>query len=117
MPIYHRPDKKPVIEFVPSLEISPFVLYRRLRDMQTLLLIDVRREPSEMTLVGAVQLPDGDWKPPAGMSSCSMRKAPKLFSMFNAYNKQATSGSGRYSAACSSMPLRSIPTLSKAIPF
>lgn len=66
MPIYHRPDNKPVIEFDPGLEISPFVLYRRLRDKQALLLIDVRREPSEVTLVGAVQLPDGDWEPPEG---------------------------------------------------
>ena len=64
MPIHHRPDNKPVIEFDPRLEISPFILFRRLRDRQPILLIDVRAEPGEMTLAGAERVSEADWEPP-----------------------------------------------------
>jgi len=64
MPLHYRSDNKPVVEFEPRLEISPFTLFRRLREEQDLLLVDVRPEPSGLTLLGAIRLPDPDWQPP-----------------------------------------------------
>ena len=63
MPLHYRSDNKPVVEFDPQLEITPFTLFRRLREGQDLLLVDVRPEPSGLTLLGAIQLPDPDWQP------------------------------------------------------
>lgn len=64
MPLYYRSDNKPVVEFDPRLEISPFTLFRRLKEDQDLVLVDVRAEPSGLTLRGAMQLPNRDWQPP-----------------------------------------------------
>jgi len=64
MPLHFRSDNKPVVEFDPQLELSPFTLFRRLRDGQALLLVDVRPEPRGLTLQGATRLPEPDWQPP-----------------------------------------------------
>ncbi len=63
MPTYLRPDSKPVVQFDPRLEISPFVLFRRLKEERGPRLIDVRAEPSERKLRGAEPLPGPDWRP------------------------------------------------------
>ncbi len=51
------------MEFDPRLEISPFVLFRRLREGSGPQLIDARRSPSELRLEGAIPYPGGDWEP------------------------------------------------------
>ena len=61
MPRHVRSDDKPVVEFDPRLEMSPFVLYRRIRDGNAPLLVDVRRRPGKWTLRGARPFPDADW--------------------------------------------------------
>jgi len=66
MPLHIRSDNKPVVEFDPRLELSPFTLFRRLREGQALVLMDVRAEPSGLTLQGAKQLPGPQWVPPDG---------------------------------------------------
>jgi hypothetical protein len=57
-------DDTPVIEFDPRLEISPFALFRRLREGDPPLLVDVRSEPGEMSLSGAVSWGGAGWVPP-----------------------------------------------------
>ena len=64
MPTTYRDDGKPVVQFDPLLEISPFALFRRLREERSPLLVDVRAEPGERTLEGAIRLPDDTWEPP-----------------------------------------------------
>ena len=64
MPSWKRPDDKPVVEFDPRIEISPFTLYRRLREARGPLLVDVRSEPREWTLTGATRWPGEGWEPP-----------------------------------------------------
>ena len=66
MPLHFRSDDKPVVEFDPRVELSPFTLFRRLREGQDLLLVDVRSQPLEWTLVGAMPLSGPDWTPPEG---------------------------------------------------
>lgn len=63
MPIYRRDDGKPVVEFDPLLELSPFTLWRRLEENRAPLLIDVRQDPAGMTLRGAERLSDPTWEP------------------------------------------------------
>lgn len=63
MPLRFRSDDKPVVEFDPRLEISPFTLFRRLSESQDLLLVDVRPEPRLRTLEGALHLPGAHWSP------------------------------------------------------
>jgi hypothetical protein len=63
MPIYQRNDGKPVVEFDPLLELSPFTLWRRLEEDRVPLLIDVRQSPRGMTLRGAERLIDPAWEP------------------------------------------------------
>ena len=64
MPIYQRSDGKPVVEIDPGLEVSPFTLFRRLREGRSPLLIDVRAQPGETTLRDSIGLPDATWEPP-----------------------------------------------------
>lgn len=66
MPLRFRSDDKPVVEFDPRLELSPFTLFRRLNEGKPLTLVDVRSEPRGMTLQGARPLPSPHWVPPAG---------------------------------------------------
>ncbi len=66
MPLRIRDDDKPVVEFDPRLEISPFQLFRRLAEGRAPLLVDVRgAERSGRTLAGAEPLAGDDWQPPA----------------------------------------------------
>jgi len=64
MPIYFRSDDKPVIELDPTLELSPFILFRRLTEGRSLVLVDVRKTPTPLTLQGAIDLPTPGWEPP-----------------------------------------------------
>ena len=66
MPLHFRSDNKPVVEFDPQLEMSPFTLFRRLNEGKPLLLVDMRPQPRGMTLLGAQSLPGPDWVPPEG---------------------------------------------------
>jgi hypothetical protein len=65
MPTRFLDDATPVVQFDPQLEISPFALFRRLKDGDPPLLIDVRSEPGRLSLDGAVPYPGPDWSPPA----------------------------------------------------
>lgn len=65
MPTHFQHGQAPVVHFNPLLEVSPFTLFRRLRDGREVLLYDARAELSELTLAGAVALPKGDWQPVA----------------------------------------------------
>ncbi len=67
MPLFFRDDGKPVVEFDPRLELSPFTLFRRLRDGRAPSLVDARRRPVGRTLRGAIPLPAADWRPPADL--------------------------------------------------
>jgi hypothetical protein len=68
MPFRLRADGKPIVEFDPRLEISPFTLFRRLDEGRKLALIDVRGTTgASKTLAGAKPLPGGDWQPPPGL--------------------------------------------------
>ncbi len=65
MPFHLRADGKPVVAFDPRLEISPFVLFRRLDEGKVVLLVDVRpSRTSGKTLEGAVRPSGEEWRPP-----------------------------------------------------
>jgi hypothetical protein len=64
MPTFLRPDDKPVVQFDPSIEISPFALFRLLSEGETPLLVDARAQPGPVTLRGAIPWPGDDWEPP-----------------------------------------------------
>ena len=66
MPTYLRPDDKPVVQFDPLIEISPFTLFRLLRDGNPVLLVDARSKPSGRTLSGAIPYEGDDWEPAPG---------------------------------------------------
>lgn len=63
MPTYLRPDDKPVVQFDPTLEISPFLLFRQLREGSGPRLVDVRTNPTEVTLRDARPWPGEEWTP------------------------------------------------------
>ena len=63
MPTYLRPDDKPVVQFDPRIEMSPFLLYRRLREARAPRLVDVRARPSARTLRGAERVSGDGWRP------------------------------------------------------
>lgn len=65
MPTRFLEDSTPVVQFDPQLEVSPFVLFRRLKEGQGPLLVDVRPETRLLTLMGAVPYPGPEWSPPA----------------------------------------------------
>jgi hypothetical protein len=65
MPTRYLDDETPVVQFDPLLEVSPFILFRRLKEGQPPLLIDVRPEPGRLTIQGAIPYPGPDWSPPA----------------------------------------------------
>lgn len=74
MPTRFLDDSTPVVQFDPQLEISPFVLFRRMKEGQAPVLIDVRPQPGAMTamtavtavtLAGAIPYPGPEWSPPA----------------------------------------------------
>lgn len=63
MPTHFRPDDKPIVQFDPLLEVSPFTLFRRLREGRAPRLIDVRRQPGRRTLRGAERWQGDEWRP------------------------------------------------------
>ena len=65
MPTFHLPDDTPVVQFDPLLELSPFDLFRRLREGRAPRLVDVRPEDApRLTLRGAERQPGLGWTPP-----------------------------------------------------
>lgn len=46
------------------LEISPFALFRALKEGRPLLLVDMRPEPKGLTLAGSISSPGPEWVPP-----------------------------------------------------
>lgn len=64
MPTRYLDDETPVVQFDPQLEVSPFALFRRLKENDPPLLIDVRPEPGRLSLQGAVPYPGPEWSPP-----------------------------------------------------
>ena len=65
MPTRFLDDSTPVVQFDPQLEVSPFALFRRIKEGQPPVLIDVRSQPGALTLAGAVPYPGPEWSPPA----------------------------------------------------
>ncbi len=68
MPTRFVDGDTPLVQFDPQLEVSPFAVFRRLREGRPPLLVDVRPEGSEpraLTLRGAIPYPGPDWTPPA----------------------------------------------------
>lgn len=51
--------------FDPALAVSPFAVFRRLREGLPPLLVDVRPRPGPLTLRGAIPDPGPGWLPPA----------------------------------------------------
>ena len=64
MPTRYLDDETPVVQFDPLLEISPYVLFRRMKEGEAPLLIDVRPEPGNVSLQGAIPYPGPEWSPP-----------------------------------------------------
>lgn len=52
------------VQIDPRLEISPFALFRALKEGRPLLLIDIRPAPGALTLEGAIRWPGPEWVPP-----------------------------------------------------
>lgn len=65
MPTRFLDDSTPVVQFDPQLEVSPFALFRRMKEGRPPLLVDVRPEPGALTLAGAIPYPGPEWAPPA----------------------------------------------------
>ncbi|HKI06125.1 MAG TPA: hypothetical protein VKK31_29365 [Thermoanaerobaculia bacterium] len=65
MPTRFLDDSTPVVQFDPQLEVSPFILFRRIKEGKPPLLIDVRPQPGALTLAGAIPYPGPEWSPPA----------------------------------------------------
>lgn len=63
MPTLFRDGDTPVVHFDPRLEVSPFTLFRRLREGRAPSLIDVRGQPTGASLRGASRWPGPDWRP------------------------------------------------------
>jgi hypothetical protein len=56
----------PVLRFDPRTDISPYALFRALKEGRPPRLVDVRAEPGALTLTGAIPWPGPEWMPPAG---------------------------------------------------
>lgn len=73
MPTYYRKDDKPVVQFDPTVEISPFALFRRLSDGRDVLLVDARPADTatgkaggkRRSLTGSVSWEGDSWDPPS----------------------------------------------------
>ena len=63
MPTNFLDDETPIVLFDVRLEISAFLVFRRLRDGKPTQLVDVRKHPRGYSLRGAELLRD-DWQPP-----------------------------------------------------
>jgi rhodanese-related sulfurtransferase len=62
-------DELPEALLDPEVEISPFALFRRLREGERPLLVDLRQHPGEVGLQGALPDPGPGWVPPAGRTT------------------------------------------------
>lgn len=67
MPTRHTTRGTPVVQFDPQLEVPPYTVYRRLKEGDPPLLIDVRPTGGRLALMGARALPAPDWTPPREM--------------------------------------------------
>lgn len=54
------------VPFDPEVEISPFALFRRLREGDRPLLVDLRQDRGQIGFAGALPDPGPDWIPPTG---------------------------------------------------
>ncbi|HXO20509.1 MAG TPA: hypothetical protein VOA87_11370 [Thermoanaerobaculia bacterium] len=66
MPTRYLDDEStPIVQFDPQLEVSPFAVFRLLRESRPPLLVDVRPQAGALTLAGALPYPGPEWAPPA----------------------------------------------------
>lgn len=65
MPTRYLDDETPVVQFDPQHEVSPFLLFRLIKEGNPPLLIDVRPEPGRLSIEGSVPYPGPEWSPPA----------------------------------------------------
>ena len=63
MPTKYDEDSAPIIQFDAKREISPFLVFRRLREGKPVALVDVRKEPKGYTLEGSEPL-TAEFEPP-----------------------------------------------------
>jgi hypothetical protein len=63
MPTYFNEADVPTVKFDPQLEISPFKLFRDLRDGRNPIIVDVRSGSPSMTIRGAQPASPPDWAP------------------------------------------------------
>lgn len=64
MPKHYREDHLPIIQFDAQSEVSPFLVFRRLKDGEDLRLVDVRNPKGSPTLRGSETWSEG-WTPPS----------------------------------------------------
>jgi hypothetical protein len=64
MPTRHTTKGTPVVQFDPQLEVPPYTVYRRLKEGDPPLIIDVRPAGGRLALMGARGLPGPEWTPP-----------------------------------------------------
>lgn len=64
MPTTFGEDEVPTVQFDPRLEISPFLVFKRLKDGSPISLVDVRDGPSSLTLRGSEMWTE-EWQPPS----------------------------------------------------
>ncbi|HLX07119.1 MAG TPA: hypothetical protein VKY89_04580 [Thermoanaerobaculia bacterium] len=64
MPTRHTTKGTPVVQFDPELEVPPYTIFRRLKEGDPPLLIDVRPAGGRLALMGARGLPGPEWTPP-----------------------------------------------------
>lgn len=68
MPTQRRDDDVPVVVFDPTVEISPFTLFRRMREGRPTRLVDLRPDGGERTLAGA----EGPPADPAALATAEL---------------------------------------------
>lgn len=69
MPTLRLADDTPVVQFDVQVEVSPFLLFRLLREGRPPLLLDVRPRPAGRTLAGAERIDPATWTPPGGVDA------------------------------------------------
>jgi len=55
-----------LLRFDPRTDVSPFALFRALKEGRPPRLVDARPAPGPLTLAGAIPWPGPEWTPPAG---------------------------------------------------
>lgn len=108
MPTRHTTKGTPVVQFDPQLEVPPYTVFRRLKEGDPPLLIDVRPAGGQLALMGARGLPGPEWTPPPEMDVVLIdddgAKAVEIARRLQAAGFPAC---GPCSAACSSTSSRS----------